>query len=254
METINQRLKSLYEREAGEESGIFRHEGLSAPMLIKFADEEAVENADVRLMFFGKETQDWFPSTDSIGSVMDGYRKFFNDFDNYEQVPEDVPHCWQMQKKSSGFWRVLMKMKNAVAEQLPNKKISYIWNNIVKANYGYGKKVPSTVYSIIRDANRRIILGECDIVKPDIIVFFTGPDYDKKIDDVFKDVSRGDTQVKKDVIEIDGNKNALAAVHLPRGGVACVTYHPRGLETSSNPNIKKTVLDHIVALCAKAAR
>ena len=241
MKAINQQLTELYQNLIGNPSapppGVDKD--LSSPLFIKFADDRKVESADLRVMFFGQETLGW--EKGSIDDVMEVYRIFFNDFNEYPQAPEG--HCWQKQKLSSPFWRVLDQMKAEIGGRLPGKQISYIWNNVVKACYK-GYKLPSGVYAAFRDVNRKLILGEIEIIKPDVMVFFTGGrSSDHKIDDVFNNGEGFD----KEVIEIDGNTDVFAKAPLPIFGDAYISYHPRRLSRKN----REFIINAIAEQCTK---
>ena len=152
------------------------------------------------------------------------------------------------------FWSFLTDMKNKIDERLPNERVSYIWNNIVKAEYHDDAKpdrykVPSDIYAKFLDVNRRLILGEIEIIRPDVLVFFTGAEssgYDIVMDDVFGD---GMSVIKVD-IDIDGNKNILARASLPKFGDAYISYHPLGLQLHAGRKAKDIVLNRIAEQCA----
>lgn len=248
MKTINNQLMERYKNILGTTGMMtpFGENGLSMPLLISFSDEAAVESADLRIMFFGQETREW-TDTGTVEDIMERYRHDFNDFSG-------LPG-------SGAFWEVLSEMKNVIESRLPDKRICYIWNNIVKADYSPDSdyrtyKVPDEVYAAFRDKNRDFILCEIEIIKPDLLLFFTGAQssgYDEKIDDVF--YHNTDRPTEKEPILIDGNKNALAIAHLEienRNYDAYISYHPRALKT--NRNLKNFILNAIADQCIKVCR
>ncbi|GHV41829.1 hypothetical protein FACS189490_09510 [Clostridia bacterium] len=277
MGNINQQLNELYERElAGgamdnkkSENGLcpfndsfagFGVEGLSSPFLIKFADEQSYENdGNLKVMFFMQETGGWVSG--EMDSILDTYRDFFNDFDLYEPNEPMPKHCWQRHKHVQGggvTWRILEEFKNLVDTKLAGVNVRYVWNNIVKAEFwpksvetkypgSKGYKVPLSVYTRFKEANRKLIIGELDIIKPDVIVFFTGPKYYWHIDTIFGDGEK----VPKDNIGLNGKPNALRLAHLPMYGDALITYHPFGLDSQS---VRVPALTAIVENVSEAAR
>jgi hypothetical protein len=105
----------------------------------------------------------------------------------------------------------------------PDKQIRYVWNNIVKIGKvreaGPGRP-PKNIY----DAERKffhVIPDEVKILKPDIILFLTGPDYDDAIRDNF-----GET-VYSPVPPY--SERQLAKLSIPSIGFAFRTYHPNYL-------------------------
>ena len=245
MNGINQQLTELYQDLIGEPTDMHYalDRDLSSPLFIKFADDSKVEAADLRIMFFGQETLGW--ETGPMDWVMDVYKDFFNDFNEYVQVPEG--HCWQKQKTSSPFWRVLEQMKITINERLSDKKVSYIWNNVVKSCYK-GYKLPKSVYTSFRDINRKLILGEIEIIKPDVLVFFTGGrSSDYKIDDVFNNGIGFD----KESINIDGDVDIFAKAQLPVYGNAYISYHPRRLSRNARNFIIDTIAEQCVSIASQ---
>lgn len=244
MKELNQQLSEQYKNILGETAitAPFGEDGLSMPFLIKFSNENKVKSADLRVMFFGQETREW---TDK-GTVEDIMEKYCADFNDFSNIP-----------RHGSFWYILSEMKNKINEQLPDKHVSYIWNNIVKADYSpradsEGYKVPDKVYAKFRDINRTLIRREIEIIKPDVLVFFTGAEssgYDKKIDDVFYYDTTLSTE--KSPIAIDGNERILAIAHLPLVSNytydTYISYHPRAL--IQNQKAKDFVLNAIAEQC-----
>lgn len=244
MKEFNQQLSEHYKNILGETAitAPFGQNGLSMPFLIKFSSENTVKSADLRVMFFGQETREW---TDK-GTVEDIMEKYCVDFNDFSNIP-----------RHGAFWYILSEMRNRINKRLPDKQVSYIWNNIVKADYSpranfEDYKVPDEVYAKFRDINRALILGEIEIIKPDVLVFFTGAEssgYDKKIDDVFYYGTALSTE--KYPIAIDSNKSILAIAHLPSLGNhtydAYISYHPRAL--MQNRKAKDFVINAITEQC-----
>ena len=240
MKTINQQLEDLYRKFLIEplDSPPFNDDNLSAPFLIKFTDDSTIADAGLRVMFFGQEPRDWIGKEHTMDEVREKYR---NDFDDFSDKPREGP-----------FWRILEEMKNTINERLSDKRVSYVWNNIVKADYEGEKnwKVPDDIYNNFCDINRGLILGEIEIIKPDVLVFFTGPNiyYDKKIDYVFNNGKK----IDKKGTEKGVNINTLAEMRLSEYGNSYITYHP--LYLGRNAKSKKgIVLSAIAEQCAAVA-
>lgn len=244
MKELNQQLSEQYKNILGETAitAPFGEDGLSMPFLIKFSNENKVKSADLRVMFFGQETREWIDKG-TVEDIMEKYCVDFNDFSNIH--------------RPGAFWCILSEMRNKINKQLPDKYVSYIWNNIVKADYSpradsEGYKVPDEVYAKFCDINRALILREIEIIKPDVLVFFTGAEssgYDKKINDVFYYDTTLSTE--KYPIAIDGNESILAIAHLPLVSShtyeAYISYHPCAL--IQNQKAKDFVLNAIAKQC-----
>lgn len=130
------------------------------------ADNEWTE-ADIKIMVFGQENNIWGGKEFGNHGVFCG--KITETIDIYENF------YLNDQMYSCPFWNEYRNLKSGVNSQ--GKKISFLWNNIVKiGRIGIGC-VPK-IHKITME-NFDVISEEIRILKPDILVFFTGPNYDK---------------------------------------------------------------------------
>jgi len=122
-------------------------------------------------MIFGQETNCWFEPCDTIERLLKGYDDFFNSGECYSY--------------SGHFWNGVNRFISTISNRFPVLKVSYIWNNIVKIGKSEGKGMPPDyIYKIERDFFP-VIEDEIRILKPDFMLFLTGPNYDKIIRDNF---------------------------------------------------------------------
>ena len=147
------------------------------PLLIHIDSEEDWKNADIRLMFFGQETNRWCgewsdesnPGRPGMDYVQGIYDVFFN-----------KEGCWSY---GGQFWNGVSRFIKLLHEKYPDKKISLIWNNIVKIGKENDKGLPPDyIYEVERE-HFSIIKDELEITKPNIVLFLTGPNYDNIIKD-----------------------------------------------------------------------
>ncbi|MDR0565939.1 MAG: hypothetical protein LBG47_02725 [Prevotellaceae bacterium] len=217
MKSINEQLNELYASkwEALSEALLESVEGGAPkkpqnPMLLYVGDEKAWQNADLRVMIFGQETNDWegYFSTDKpIAHLCDVYDRFFNK-EGYR-------------KHGGCFWNGVARLKKMIGEKFPQRQISYLWNNIVKVGKAYEKgRPPKYMYDIERTLFR-VIPDEVSILKPNLAIFLTGNSYDNLIRENFG-------QVGYAAIPPFGEKQ-LARLSIPAAetlGSAFRTYHP----------------------------
>ena len=138
------------------------------PLMLKVNDEWI--NADLKIMIFGQENNFWAGECGNraifcgkINEVIEIYEKFYL---------KDLMYACP-------FWNEYRNIIKGTKSQ--GKKISFLWNNIVKiGRLGIGC-VPE-IHKITNE-NFNIIADEINISKPDVLVFFTGPNYDNKIFD-----------------------------------------------------------------------
>jgi hypothetical protein len=206
------------------------------PLFIK--SNNSYELADIKLLVFGQETGGWpaggnpppYSSEITIEDVLKKYDEFFN-----------LKKCYQWEDYK-GFWtgieKFIEKLRNKLSELNNEIKIDYLWNNIVKMGcYNNGKgyqRFPFAFYEkIVKPYLNKIISYEINILKPDYIIFFSGPNplpgyenskggrYDDILDDIFGSPKRK---------YIDGfDERKLCEIIIPNVKKSFRTYHPRHL-------------------------
>jgi len=151
------------------------------PLLIHIDSEDDWEKADIRLMFFGQETNGWFgewreesrPGRPGIADLQEVYDVFFNKNAGY----------------GGQFWNGIKRFKKLLQEKYPEKKISWIWNNVVKTGKEDAKGLPPDyIYEVERE-HFPVIKDELKITKPNLVLFLTGPNYDGIIKDNFGEIA-----------------------------------------------------------------
>lgn len=192
------------------------------PLLLS-VDEENYIAADIKLMFFGQETNSWCEKEEDMNDVISLYDEFFNG----EQ-------CWGM---SSPFWQSVSKFIEALKLKYPEKNVSTLWNNVYKIGIHEKKGLPTPQ---IREAERlqfNVIADEIAITKPDIILFLSGPDYDERIREVFPEVKFSPVQ--------GYSERQIAKLQLPGVKFAYRTYHPGYLSRNGIEDYFETILNEI---------
>ena len=105
------------------------------PLLIKVRNEEDYASADIRLMVFGQETNNWYKQSNSIADVWEKYNELFN-----------AGRCY---KKGGQFWNGVKRFEERISKKFPDKKIRFIWNNIVKIGKSNKKGMqPDYIYKL----------------------------------------------------------------------------------------------------------
>jgi hypothetical protein len=222
MNSIN---KKLYELYASKWSGV--SESLleivksdnppdpTNPLLLQIDKEEEWEQAGLRVMIFGQETRDWKELPDKpIEHLLDVYNRGFNTGNWNTRTP---------------FWHGFARFKSLLDAKYPDKNIRYVWNNIIKiGKEGESGRPPQNIYEVEREYFH-VIPDEIKILKPDILLFLTGPSYDDVIHDNFGDVTYCAIQPY--------DERTLAKVLIPEINFAFRTHHPTHLRlTKQNIN------------------
>ncbi len=195
------------------------------PLLLKIDDDYA--NADTKIMFFGQETNGWLGEQNDgvflgeIEPVLDLYEEFYLNGGCYSYGGQ--------------FWNGINRLKSLINEKFPNKKFGYVWNNVVKigkCDKGFPHKI-----NHITNEHFNVILQEIDILKPDILIFLSGPYYDgelKKIFGDYKETELGDFDIRQ-----------LCKISSSNLKLAFRTYHPNYLWRNDIDNYFNTLIDEI---------
>jgi hypothetical protein len=189
-------------------AGMFANDKPTNPLLLDIPP--GYFEADCKVMIFGQEPNDWeglFPHKDGVNHLRKVYRDFYK-------------------KNSYGhpFFNGVSNFKQELAKILEpsGKTMNVIWNNVIKIGREGEKGAPSEAVLRWEDRWFDVVSFEVSELKPDIVIFFTGPYYDKYITRIFHDVSFESINER--------NTRQLARVkssRLPHDSIR--TYHPHYL-------------------------
>jgi len=185
--------------------------------------------ADYKIMVFGQETNDWegiFPHPKKTNHLLDIYHKFYNN-----------GSCFSY---SGSFWNGVSQLKSALRKKFgqSDQVQSILWNNVIKIGKANGKGTPSNEILKWQDTWFDIVLLEVCLLRPDIIVFFTGPNYDVFLSRIFSDLSFENLNGR------DSRELARVKSHfLPRNTIR--TYHPGFLWRNKFYSYLDEILDAI---------
>ena len=227
--TINEKLKSLYytkwpliitELEKSDDENPIAS---AYPMLIK-VNEEKFNNANMKFMFFGQEPNVW-DASDNIDGLMDFYYLFTaceNDF---------------KVKRRGHFWNGLKKLHELLKEEFNDRSIYPIYNNVIKiGRIDKAGRPPNYIYEIERRCFD-VIKEELKILQPDFCLFFSGPDYDNVLKDIFGEIEYNPV--------IPYAERELAKINIPGIDLALRTYHPNFLYRNDIDDYFETILGQI---------
>ena len=147
----------------------------SAPLLLD--PHERWLRAEVKLLVVGQETLRWHAgeirtfhdfsgSTEGVATMRELYRQY--------RLGRDNP------KLNSAFWRGFRTLDGAVNRAVKPASDSALWTNIFKVNVSGSVMTNCTRAEIARihRAQAGLLRHEIEVLKPDVVVFFTGPRYD----------------------------------------------------------------------------
>jgi hypothetical protein len=215
----NQHLFDLYKQ---RESKILEvklrcnnNDKMNGPFLI--APNDAYQQAALKVAFIGQETNGWSNKPD-ISEQMTTYSNF-NLGENYKY-------------RHGPFWSVIRKIETALTGSI----LFSAWLNLNR--YDQGKKSPSPDNRRILSSLDFLLLEELKLIAPDVIIFFTGPRYDKRVRSLLRveDISP--------MVEINGfDQRKLCQIDSPAlTGKIFRTYHPKYLRLNK---IEDTVIKAI---------
>jgi hypothetical protein len=198
----------------------------TCPLLLSIKNEEEYNNSDIRLMIYGQETNSWYDKFhNNMESILDCYDSFFNEGE-----------CWRY---GGQFWNGVNRFVELLQIKYPTKAISIVWNNIVKiGKYNDKGFPPDYIYEIERE-HFSIVVDELKIIKPNIVLFLTGPNYDSSIEDNF-----GKLNYSK--ITNEFSERELAKLDLLDVPFSFRTYHPNYLWRNNINNYFNSILDSII--------
>lgn len=211
----------------------------SAPLLV-YPHERWVDST-VKLLVVGQETLRWPDLRTAFGEG--GIRNF----KEFSRAQNGVTPMWELYrqyslgrqhpKMNSAFWRGFRALDEAV-NPIPD---SALWTNIFKVNVNGSviKNCTRAEIAKIHKAQEGLLRHEIDVLKPEVVVFFTGPTYDAAIRSEFGDVDF------QPFVKASGRAaplSSLALVRAPGLPVKTVrSYHPEYLQRSRQWKLISTI-------------
>ena len=153
---------------------------VDGPFLIATNDD--YEAAKPRLIIVGQENNRWFGLS---------YRKVLQKY-NVEQAVEYYAHFWIEQATDPYnvcFFQNIAYLRKAILGN-DSQRHKLLWLNLFKFNQG---RTPQMIYSTHRETvltwQANVVQQEICILRPDVVVFLTGPRYDHIIRRFYSDAA-----------------------------------------------------------------
>ena len=164
------------------------------PLLLWLHDCEAYEKADIKVMIFGRETNNWndkanrksFPNYTynfGLGTSEDVQYEISGIHDESHDIYGICDIYAEYQNKDEAPQTPFTKKKDIFVDMLkkafPDKRIECIWNNVHKVGNGaLGRGgccgQPTAEIQQIVKHRFNVVPDEINILNPDIVVFLTG--------------------------------------------------------------------------------
>ncbi len=267
--TVNEQLMNMYEPHFNELIKHLEDDGVKdkvqAPFLLgidrkdengnTIANGDWYTKADIKVMFFGRETSMWgWRNPSASDDYVEGYEDFYGI--NYRENNSGVFFLVDSDSKlyKRPFFSVgLNGLMSIIVEKLENnfsgKRAAFLWNDISKLTSTDGKAVDPTTHELEKKYFH-VIPSEIRILKPDIIVFLTGfgkngAKYDGYIKENFNETEGFPIHGKEALSGIDitdVEKLDIQGIHL-----AYKTHHPQGMDGRKLSDQYKAIANDIEA-------
>jgi len=159
---VNKKLKELYSSKWNDLITNSKDTDATYPLLIKVNEE--YQNADIKVMIVGQETDGWCGVLEEhkkdIDSVQETYFNYL-----YNSRDKNRRPFWN--RKNFKYFQEELKKK------LSSKKLAFIWNNVSKIGMNYSGKVTEKVENLEKEYFD-VFEEELRILKPDVIIFTIG--------------------------------------------------------------------------------
>lgn len=227
---LNELLRQLYKARISQLFARFETmgntEGVSNPHLIKVP--EGYCKAKIKVLIVGQQTQGWHGTIgqnlgpDPVTTLMNVYEQFAHGR-HYTRSP---------------FWQAAHQLYRGLNPDGPDQ--GFVWTNLIKVDQ-YGKRAEPLIEEICWEVFN-VLPEEITILKPDVIVFFTGPKYEKRLQENFKNIKYVHVDSKVDI----GLLARLEHPQLPH--YTFRTKHPNYLRRSKQWNVLDKIIDYCHSL------
>ncbi|TXK71737.1 hypothetical protein [Mesonia sp. HuA40] len=224
---INKKLKKLYEKETNRllKNKSFP-DNIDGPNLMYCWEDEYL-SSEYKILFIGREPNGWMGD---LHLNVDNCIKRYKDFELCENG------------KYTTFWQYIYETKNLLMPDTIGKK-NFLWSNVSKFSKAVeGSAIELEDFKFFCD-NFKILEEEIKITKPDVIIFFTGNNWDKKIQYQIKD------KIKFTPIDTEIDSSELA--RLIAKPFPLHTYrvaHPITLQTQGKWNYMEKIISNIKSI------
>jgi len=174
-------------------------------------------SSDIKLMVFGQETNDWYGAYAEV----DKFNSEENRTDWLKSVYDEFFTSKYCYSYGGHFWNGVSKLVNGIEERT-GKTVGLLWNNIVKIGKDGDKGRPENSIINWQKPALDFIIEEIKTAQPDIVVFFTGPNYDDRLEAVFSDIQFKSVSTRK-----PEELSIVTSDNLPFHSIR--TYHPHFL-------------------------
>jgi len=138
-------------------------------------------DADYKVLYVGKETNYWFNQSEREKCGL------LDDVSNHEIYLQALTDLYKIFNIGHKYKTAIFTFMDILVEKLRlnNESSGILWTNLLRHDHFGNGKVPFEVEQKITYDNNYIFRKELEILKPDAIVFVTGPKYDYILEKTF---------------------------------------------------------------------
>ncbi|MEZ4935826.1 MAG: hypothetical protein R2788_27280 [Saprospiraceae bacterium] len=220
---MNIQLQELYLKKINGINNLdFEGEDLDGPLLMHCWEKEYI-SSEYKILFVGRESNGW------LGHLTTNIHESLYRYCDFELCNNG---------NYTRFWQYIYDFKNILMPQTIGKR-NFMWTNLSKFSTENGKAISKKNYELL--VNKfNVFQREIEILKPDIIIFFTGNKWDHKIKNHFIDeISFEIVNKKIDKSELVQVKSRLLPIHTYR------VNHPITLSIEKKWNLMEEIIEQI---------
>jgi len=187
--------------------------------------EENYKNAEIKILFIGQEPNTWiYESWAEIERPLERYKEF--------------ALATNKKNDETTFWKGVVQV-NEILNRKPDNRLCFLWTNVSKYSTKEGGRVADKDFDFINE-NFNVLQSEINIIKPDVVIFFSGPDLDERITTQFE----GKLIFEKIHDQIPSRQLAkIIHKNLPRDTYR--VYHPSALQRQKKWNYLQLIINQI---------
>lgn len=211
---------------------------ISSPQLLDITTPKGKYlESDYRIVFVGKETAGWFNKEQRDKAGLININRQFN---KYIHALKSIykEHDFGAKHKTPFFKFIELFIGKFDKTSSSNKSTGYLFTELLR----HDEKGKGLSEALIHEAtynNNYILRKELEILNPDVLIFLTGPNYDRYIKQTYPNA------VFK---EIEGYSSNQASIikNIPNVRTAVRIYHPRYLSYTNTTSEYSNLLINII--------
>ena len=159
---------------------------ISSPLFINCnAEFGKYKDSDFKVLYVGQETRFWYNQNERKSSEL------LHDLQDTQKYKNELTELYKKFNLGHNYKYPIFIFMDIIVNKLRdnNKSTGVLWTNLLRHD-GFPGKVPAETEKKISYNNNYIFRKELEILKPDAIVFVTGPNYDYILENSFRGLEK----------------------------------------------------------------